>query len=139
MRFWDASALVPLCLDQPASATARALLREDPAMVAWWGSVLECWSAFARLRRDGVLLVDEEERARTLLRALQDAWTEIQPGEEVRGHAARLLRMHPLRSLDALQLAAALVWAGSPPAGEIVVFDGRLEDAARLEGLTPRP
>ena len=52
---------------------------------------------------------------------------------------ARLLRVHPLRAHDALQLAAALTWAGSPPSGEIVAFDHTLREAARLEGLTPLP
>lgn len=139
MRFWDASALIPLCVEQPDSRTVRALLEEDRAMAVWWGSPIECWSAFARLRREGLLRVDEEDSARSLLRTLQDAWTEILPGEEVRAHAGRLLRLHPLRSADALQLAAALVWAGTPPGGEIVVFDRHLQEVAYLEGLTPRP
>ena len=139
MRFWDASALIPLCVEQPDSRTVRALLEEDRAMAVWWGSPIECWSAFARLRREGLLQPDEEDSARSLLRTLQDAWTEILPGEEVRAHAGRLLRIHPLRSADALQLAAALVWAGTPPGGEIVVFDRRLQEVAYLEGLTPRP
>ncbi len=106
-------------------------------MAVWWGTPVECWSALARRRREGTLGVAEEEAARSLLRTLQESWTEIQPSEEIRGHAARLLRLHPLRALDALQLAAALVWAGSPPAGDVVVFDRRLEEAARLESLTP--
>lgn len=139
MRFWDASALIPLCVEQPDSRSVRTLLEEDRAMVVWWGSPIECWSAFARLRREGLLHADEEDSARSLLQTLQDAWTEILPGEEVRAHAGRLLRLHPLRSADALQLAAALVWAGSPPRGEIVVFDRRLQEVAYLEGLTPRP
>jgi len=139
VRFWDASALIPLCVEQPDSRTVRALLEEDRAMAVWWGSPIECWSAFARLRREGLLQPDEEDSARSLLRILQDAWTEILPGEEVRAHAGRLLRIHPLRSADALQLAAALVWAGTPPGGEIVVYDRRLQEVAYLEGLTPRP
>ena len=139
MRFWDASALIPLCVEQPDSRAVRALLEEDRTMAVWWGSPIECWSAFARLRREGLLQPDEEDSARSLLRILQDAWTEILPGEEVRAHAGRLLRIHPLRSADALQLAAALVWAGTPPGGEIVVYDRRLQEVAYLEGLTPRP
>jgi predicted nucleic acid-binding protein len=47
--------------------------------------------------------------------------------------------VHPLRAADALQLAAALVWAGSPAVGEMVVLDRRLREAARLEGLRPLP
>jgi predicted nucleic acid-binding protein len=139
MRFWDASALIPLCVDQPASPAVRALLREDAGMVVWWGSVVECWSALARLRREGLLSVEEEDRARGVLALLQEAWVEIQPQEAVRALAGRLLRVHPLRAADALQLAAALVWAGSPAVGEMVVLDRRLREAARLEGLRPLP
>lgn len=139
MRFWDASALVPLIINQPATDTARRLLAEDDAIVAWWGSVVECWSAFARLRRDRVITAEEEEAARASLRELQEFWREIQPGEEVRAQAARILRLHPLRAQDALQLSAALIWAGSPPAGQIITFDRRLQEVARLEGFTALP
>jgi len=139
VRFWDASALIPLCVDQPESATVRALLRRDRDIVIWWGSVVECWSAFARLRRERVFTVDDEQAAYGLLRTLQSSWLEILPGEDVRARAGRLLRVHPLRSSDALQLAAASVWAGDPPSGEIVAFDHRLRAAAGLEGWTARP
>lgn len=138
MKFWDASALVPLCTEEPSSAVLRRVLDSDPAIVVWWGSLVECWSALARRRREGLLTLDDEDAARIVLDRLRALWTEIQPVEEVRTYAARLLRTHPLRSQDAVQLAAALVWTGGGP-GEVVVLDGRLRDAARLEGLTPTP
>jgi len=139
MRFWDTSALVPLCVDEPESVGVKALLRDDPSMVVWWGSVIECWSALARRRREGMLQNADEESARTFLHTLQESWIEVLPGEDVRARAGRLLRLHPIRSADAVQLAAALVWAGDPPSGEIVVYDRRLGESARLEGLTVRP
>ena len=139
MRFWDTSALVPLCVDEPESGAVKALLQDDPSMVVWWGSIIECWSALARRRREGMLQNADEESARTFLHTLQESWIEVLPGEDVRARAGRLLRLHPIRSADAVQLAAALVWAGDPPSGEIVVYDHRLREAARLEGLTPRP
>ncbi|MGH2372493.1 MAG: type II toxin-antitoxin system VapC family toxin [bacterium] len=139
MRFWDASAVVPLIAEEPLSRTSQALLGEDSGMVVWWGTLVECWSALARRHREGKLDVAGEEAARAHLRTLQASWSEIHPNEDVRAHTGRLLRMHPLRAQDALQLAAALVWTGSPPAGEIVVLDRRLQEAARLEGLKPLP
>ncbi len=139
MKFWDASALIPLCLEQPATPRVRAVLEADAGMVVWWGSVVECWSAFARLRREGLLRLAEEEQARRCLALLQEAWVEVQPVEPVRAVADRLLRVHPLRAADALQLAAALVWAGSPAGGEMVVLDRRLREAARLEGFRTLP
>lgn len=139
MRFWDSSAIVPLCVNQPSSEVMRALLREDSGLVVWWASLIQCWFAFARLRREGVVDLQGEEAARTVLEMLRKSWVEILPGEEVRVRAGRLLRTHPLRASDALQLGAALVWAGSPPSSQFVSLDHRLQEAALLEGLSPLP
>ena len=139
MRFWDTSALVPLLLTQEASPAVESLVRQDPHMAAWWGTPLECASAAARLRREGEITPQEESRVLVLLGALQSAWLEVLPSEEVRAEARRLLRVHPLRAADALQLAAALTWSAEPVEAELVTFDERLALAARLEGFTVLP
>lgn len=139
MRFWDTSAVVPLLLEQDATVAVEALLAEDPQMVAWWGTPVECASAAARLRREDLLNVAEEGRVLTSLGVLRDAWLEVLPSEEVRDRASRLLRLHPLRAADALQLAAAATWAGGTSGAEIVTYDERLALAARLEGFTVLP
>ncbi len=135
MRFWDTSALVPLLLEQEATAEVVEFLTADLEIVAWWGSAVECASAVARLRREDLLTVHEEERALELLGELRSSWLEILPSEEVRHRAVRLLRVHPLKAADALQLAAARVWAGSSGSPELVTYDERLGLAARLEGF----
>ena len=38
MRFWDASAIVPLVLDEPGRDALLDLLERDAAIVAWWGT-----------------------------------------------------------------------------------------------------
>ena len=136
MRFWDSSALVPLVLAQPRSADARAALAKDKELVVWWGSAIECASAVARLHRDGHLSDKQEHTARELLAVLRQSWFEIQPGEGVREQSLRLLRFHPLREADALQLAAALEWAGPQATGMFMTFDDRLRRAAVREGFT---
>ena len=135
MRFWDASALVPLLLDQPRTDTARRWLEEDRELVVWWGSPIECASAIARLHRENILTGESERVARGLLDTLRRSWFEVRPGDTVREQALRLLRVHALRAADALQLAAALEWAGSPADGVLLTFDNRLRDAGRREGL----
>ena len=135
MRFWDWSALVPLCLAQPRTPQARKAHAEDPELVVWWGSSIECASAIARLHRDGRLSAEEEGAARELLDALRRSWFEMQPGDSVREQALRLLRLHPLRAADALQLGAALEWSGTPANGVFVTFDERLRVAAHREGF----
>lgn len=140
MKFWDASAMIPLCLEEPRTPRVRDLIKEDPGLVAWWASPVECFSAFARLRREGVLTRPEEEQARHVLASLADVWTEIEPSRQVRENAARVLLLHPLRASDSLQLAAALVWVHGQPAGHHVVsLDHRLREAAHLEGFQVLP
>jgi uncharacterized protein len=139
VRFWDTSALVPLLLEQEASAEVRPLVQEDPEMAAWWGTPVECASALARLRREGVISVGEEDRTLELLGLLREAWLEVLPSTELRDESMRLLRVHSLEAADALQLAAALVWTGSARAGALVTLDERLALASRLEGLRALP
>ncbi|MEK7402697.1 MAG: PIN domain-containing protein [Gemmatimonadota bacterium] len=135
MRFWDASAIVPLCLDQPATTRALAKHADDPELVVWWGTPIECASAIARLHRDGQLSSADEAQARSLLATLKASWFEVQPGDAVREQALRILRLHALRAADALQLAAALEWSGSPADGRFVTLDERLAAAAQREGF----
>ena len=144
MRFWDSSAVAALCLEESRSPIVDQLAEEDPYVTVWWATSVECASAIARRRREGTLSPAAEASALELLARLAEGWYEIQAGQLVRSHAFRLLRVHPLRAADALQLAAALVWAGSPAAGptpgaEIVTLDGRLAEAARLEGMSALP
>jgi uncharacterized protein len=135
VRFWDASGIVPLLLEQEATAGVVELLAGDLDMVVWWGTSVECASAAARLRREERLTVAEEEQVLDLLGRFREGWLEIVPSDDVRSRAIRLLRIHALRAADALQLAAAQVWAGDVSGAELVTFDERLASVARVEGF----
>ncbi len=136
MRFWDASAVVPLVVQERATGGARTLLRVDPGMVVWWATEVECASAICRRGREGTLTREGVTRALGLLDGFRDGWSEVEPSEEVRRAARRLLRTHPVRAADALQVGAALAAAGSvPDALPFVCLDRRLADAADSEGL----
>jgi predicted nucleic acid-binding protein len=100
---------------------------------------VECASAIARLVREGVLAPEGEDQALELLAILGNTWSEVLPAPTLRATVLRLLRVHPLRAADALQLAAALVWMGGAPNGaELVTRDTRLAHAARKEGFAVR-
>jgi predicted nucleic acid-binding protein len=49
VKFWDASAIVPLLVAETTTERVQALAQRDPDMLAWWGSAVECASALARL------------------------------------------------------------------------------------------
>jgi predicted nucleic acid-binding protein len=136
MRFWDSSAVVPLLVPEATSGSLQELYDADPVVVAWWGTEIECTSAIARRQRLGTLSEDVVIEAFVRLRALQAGWHEVEPGEEVRESAKRLLRVHDLRTADALQLAAAFFVAEARPSTlEFVSLDDRLLAAARREGF----
>lgn len=136
MNFWDSSAIVSLCVNEPATSTVKAILAKDSFVVVWWATRTECISALVRQTREGGLSTAGERQARQVLEALAKAWTEIQPTDSLRGAAERLLAVHPLRAADAFQLAAALQWCGGQTTGmSIVSFDGRLGSAAQKEGF----
>jgi len=140
MRFWDSSGIVPLCVKEPMSESVKRLLMADEDIVVWWATKVECFSAVARRRREGVLNDQSELDAGKILSVLSVGWSEVQPTEPVRQRAGRLLAVHPLKSADAFQLAAALIWAQENPSGlEMVCLDQNLREAAGKEGFTLLP
>jgi len=129
VRFWDASAIVPLLVAEPTTRRLQALAARDPDMLVWWGSEVECVSALARLERAAAL--DAKGMA-----LASNGWHEIEPSEIVRESAMRFLHVHPLRAADALQLAAAFIAAERRPSSlEVITLDERLAEAARKEGF----
>ncbi len=73
--------------------------------------------------------------------ALPERATRIRPSPNFpRERAVRLLLSHPLRSADAQQLAAALIWCEEKPAGQdFVCLDQRLRESAEREGFRTLP
>ena len=141
MKFWDSSAVIPLLVSEVMSGSVQTLYEDDPVMAAWWATEIECTSAIARRQRLGKLPEDVAAEAFVRLKALREGWHEVEPGEELRESAKRLLRVHDLRTADALQLAAAVYVAEARPSTlEFVSLDDRLLAAARREGFpTTKP
>ena len=136
MRFWDTSAIVPLLLAQPSSASMDELYRADQRLVVWWATRVECESALSREERLEHLRPRAARAARQTLDQLAATWQEMAARDALRETARRLLRTHDLRAADALQLAAALFAAEQRPQSlPFVCLDERLGRAAEKEGF----
>lgn len=134
--FWDASAIVPLCIYQDSSQRARQILRKYPDPVVWWATLAEVSSAFARAARVGRADANEHARALRRLQALNNSWREVDPVNALRERALQLLDSHSLRTGDAFQLAAALAWCNENPHRRVFVcFDDRLATVAEDVGF----
>lgn len=137
MNYWDSSALVTLFVEQPASAKYLAKAETDSRVLTAWHAVPECASAFCRLRREEFL--DETDLNDLLFRLEEHArhWYVIVPGKRLEKLTLRALRVHPLRAMDALHLAAACL-ARSEDGDPMGFFteDQRLKEAAAQEGFS---
>ncbi|MEN8151244.1 MAG: type II toxin-antitoxin system VapC family toxin [Planctomycetota bacterium] len=140
MRFWDASALVPLLTGEAGTADVRSLLERDGRIVVSWITEVECASALARRERESVVRSERIERGHRRLDLLRAEWSEVGTTDPVREIARRLLRTHPLRAADSLQLSSALVISEHRPRSlPFVCLDDRLRAAAAREGFPVLP
>ena len=136
MRYWDASALVPLVFAEPDTELVRTWLAEDDHIVTWAWTRTEITSAIERRVREGSLTRSQRREALRRLDAFADSWNEVTELLAVRSRANALLARHPLRAADAGQLGAALL-IQEQLAGVLTFacLDQRLSTAAELESL----
>ena len=72
MRFWDSSAIIPLIVEESASARMRDLYESDRGMLVWWGTLVECRSGLARRERAGTISDETENEPMRAFRELAD-------------------------------------------------------------------
>lgn len=134
--FWDASAIVPLCVNQPTTKMAFGFLRKF-RLVVWWATPIETTSAFSRLLREGEISARNYAAAQLQSDYRASLWRVVAPSEQVAVEARAALERFPLRAADAIQLAAALVWCAGRPKGRVfLTFDQKLAEAAELSGFS---
>jgi predicted nucleic acid-binding protein len=137
--YFDTSALVKRYIDEVGRRQVLQLLRQHECVAS---AVLpvELRSALRRSVTEGTL---EAERVPEMLRRIaadRAYWTLVEVGTEVLGAAERLVAVHPLRTLDAIHVASAQVFAAGVSASDLmfVSADKRQTDAAAVIGLATR-
>lgn len=136
MRFWDSSALVPLLIEEKHSDACRIVFRTDSAQIVFCLSRIEILSALWRRYREKLLDEGDIWRAEARLESLANRWTEVHSLTRVREASEVLLRKHPLRAADSLQLGACIAIFGHRRRDrEFVVLDDVLAEAAHSEGF----
>ena len=137
MRYWDASALVPLIVSESGTDLARSWLAADGEVVTWAWTRVEIASAVERRAREGALSREERRTVLDRLHKFADTWDEVAEILAVRSKAGLLLARHPLRAADAGQLGAALLVNEQLGGGSLwfMCLDRRLSEAAEVEGL----
>jgi predicted nucleic acid-binding protein len=131
--YLDTSALVKLLVPEEGSDALNARLLGSVNVVISDLAVTECASALGRRLREGRISAKDARRLQREAVRLQSVAhaAELTPPTHRRAEQLLLTLTGPLRTLDALHLAAALE-AG---AATLVTFDSRLSNAALAVGL----
>lgn len=136
MIYLDTSWLVKLYVEEGDADAVRRVVDADASVLVSDLSFVEFHAAVARRRRDGSLA---SRAATAVVSRFRREWADrgrIAVSRDVVVRAADLVAAHPLRSLDALHLASALLVAkGAPEPLRFGAADERLLSAARAEGL----
>ena len=133
MRYFDASALAKRYVREQGSVKVRRLLSSDMAATSRY-SAIEIASALARRAREGALSEVERDRALAALHEDMTAFLVVELTDGIVTGAQALLRRHPLRAGDAVQLASCMHLRDQleDDVG-LVAFDDRVLAAARKE------
>lgn len=134
MRLYlEASALAKVFSPEVGSLEVTRLMEAHADAVTCRHTAIEVVSALCRLRRERRLSEDVVAQGVATVGALDAVVaTVVELDQQVMLRAMQLLRVHPLRAGDAIQLASAL----EARADVLVCSDGRLLTAAAAEGLT---
>ena len=134
--FWDTSAIVPLCCFQEFTFAARRARRRFSLSVVWWGTPVEVYSTIDRLKREGALTAEERDKAELDWETLYVRAGRIAPDDELLRLAISIPAVYNIRSADAFQLAAALIWCDQKPRNRpFICADKRLGGAASDAGF----
>ena len=126
--FWDASALVSLCVRQSTTPHAISLYGTYDVVV-WWATPVEIASALARLQRMKELDSLDWAKATNVAKKLSRLWSVIQTSERVRATSIELVDRFDLRAADSVQLGATLEWCEYAPQDRVFLMaDQKLRD-----------
>jgi predicted nucleic acid-binding protein len=137
--YFDTSALVKRYVDEPGRREVLQLLRQNECVTS---AVLpvELRSGLRRRVADGSL---DAARLPAILKhvaADRPYWTLVEVGTDVLAGAETLVAGHPIRTLDAIHVASAQLFAGrvSLPSLTFVSADKRQTETAVAVGLAVR-
>jgi len=131
--YFDTSAVIPLLIGEPSSATCTRVWNEAARSISIRLLYPEARAALASAERMGRITKRQHESAVAELEAIVTEIDHVEITAELARHAGDLARAHQLRGYDAVHLAAAM--AALDAELVLVTGDNDLAGAARSLGL----
>jgi predicted nucleic acid-binding protein len=135
----ESSAVLAWLLDEDHSAFVRRTLSESAIVVASDLTLIECDRVLHRAGALGELTEAEVADRRAHLAAAAAHWHVLRIGPEVVDRARQPFPGDPIRTLDAIHLASALVARTGVAGLALLTLDQRIRAVAKKLGLTLLP
>jgi predicted nucleic acid-binding protein len=135
----ESSAVLAWLLGEPSQFVALATLRKADSVVTSSLTAVECSRGVARARSLGRISPGDELAALRLLDVAESSWDVHDLSDDVMARARAAFPSEPIRTLDALHLATALIFHEALGDVHILSFDERIRTNAAALGLAVEP
>lgn len=139
MLYAESSAVLAWLLGEPRGSGIAAELRATDGVVASDLTLVECERVLIRAWSTGLLSEAERIDQSSDLAAVAHHWVRLRVDADVIERALRPFPVEPVRTLDALHLASALVARSVAPATKMLTLDQRIRENATRLGLDVVP
>ena len=139
IAYAESSAVLTWLLGERWQAGVRRLLAEAERVVASTLTGVECARALSRGVITELLSPADELAALQLLHMVSSSWVTLEMTGRVLDRARARFPHEPVRTLDALHLASALLFHEAHGAVTMVSLDERIRDNATHLGLSVAP
>lgn len=135
----ESSAVLAWLLGEPPGATVAEILSGSDGVIASDLTLVECERVLIRAWTGGSMNeADRNDQSATLAHAASH-WTRLRLDEVVVDRARRPFPIEPIRTLDALHLASALVARSAAPGLRFLSLDQRVRENAERLGFSTVP
>lgn len=135
----ESSAVLAWLLEQEHGETVAATLAQADLIIASDVTLIECDRVMIRAVALGALEESDAVQRQARLNAVSAQWALLALGEEIIERARRAFPVEPIRTLDAIHLASALVARKATGNVAVLSLDHRVRQAAGQLGFPLSP
>lgn len=135
----ESSAVLAWLLDEPNGRAVRDLLAKAEIVIASDLTLIECDRVVIRAALLGDLTEADAADRRAHLTAAAARWNVLRISGEVVDRSRQPFPGDPVRTLDAIHLASALVARSAAPGVQVLALDNRIRTAAKRLGFSLQP
>ena len=135
----ESSAVLAWLLGEVTGTSVRAVLESASLVIASDLTLVECDRVLIRATTLGEVMEATAAARRSALNAAATRWNIAHLGREIVERARRSFPVEPMRTLDALHLATALVSRTAVADLELLSLDARIRSAAGALGIPLQP